>query len=72
MTNMPFEELEAVYDALAASIDQAGPDREALLLTKLALVLAERVGDLDTFNDALQIALQDLDIEPQPLPSTTR
>ena len=72
MTSMPFEELETVYDNLASAIDQAGNDKEALLLTKLALVLADRIGNLDTFNDALRTALQDLDIEPQPLQTTTR
>ena len=72
MTSMPFEELETVYDNLASAIDQVGSDKEALLLTKLALVLANRIGDLDTFNDALRTALQDLDIEPQPLQTTTR
>ena len=72
MTSMPCEELETVYDNLASAIDQVGSDKEALLLTKLALVLANRIGDLDTFNDALRTALQDLDIEPQPLQTTTR
>ena len=37
MTSMPFEELETVYDNLASAIDQVGSDKEALLLTKLAL-----------------------------------
>ena len=72
MASMPLEEVETVYDNLASAIDQAGSDKEALLLTKLALVLANRIGDLDTFNDALRTALQDLDIEPQPLQTTTR
>ena len=32
--------LEAVYDALAQAIDQAGPERTELLLVKLALFAA--------------------------------
>ncbi len=65
--SMPLTDLEAAYDMLASAIDQAGPDKELLLLTKFALVLADRVGSIDTYNEALRIALQDLDIEPKPL-----
>lgn len=67
MKSMPFPELETAYDALAAAIDKAGADKELLLLTKLALVLADRVGGIDTFIEALRVAQEDLDIEPQPL-----
>ena len=33
---------ERLYDALAAALDRAGPDVQALYLTKLVLLLANR------------------------------
>jgi hypothetical protein len=60
MTAMPFEELEKVYECLAAAIDRAGPDSEALFLTKLALTLGHKLGDAAAFQDAVAMALQDL------------
>ena len=39
MSAMPFEDFETAYETLATAIDQAGPAREALFLTRLALVL---------------------------------
>jgi hypothetical protein len=52
--------LEAVYDALAAAIDQAGPDKSELFLVKLALLNANALGSADRFQQQLQTALQDL------------
>ena len=37
MSKMPFDDLEAAYEALATAIDTAGAEREALFLTRLAL-----------------------------------
>jgi hypothetical protein len=37
MSAMPFEDFETAYETLATAIDQAGPAREALFLTRLAL-----------------------------------
>ena len=37
MSAMPFEDFETAYEALAMAIDSAGPEREALFLTRLAL-----------------------------------
>lgn len=37
--------LEDVYAALADGIDEAGPDREALFLSKVALLLAQALDD---------------------------
>ena len=34
---------ERLYDALAQAVDAAGPAQEALLLTKLALLLANQM-----------------------------
>jgi hypothetical protein len=52
--------LETVYDALAAAIDQAGPERSELMLVKLALLNAQTLGDAALFRQQLQAALQDL------------
>jgi hypothetical protein len=60
MTAMPFEDLEAAYEALAAAIDSAGPEREALFLTRLALVLGHELGDVAAFRTAVQTALEGL------------
>lgn len=58
-------QIEAVYEALAAAIDRAGPANEALFLAKLALLLGQRVGDPAVFAAAVEIALQDLDAPAQ-------
>ena len=60
MTTMSFEHLEQVYERLAHAIDQAGPANEALLLTKLVLLLARRQDDLAVFDESLASALADL------------
>ena len=60
MSQMPFDDLEAAYEALAVAIDAAGEKREALFLTRLALVLAHEVGDIDAFKRAVQTALEEL------------
>jgi hypothetical protein len=57
---MPFEQLEGAYEALAEAIDRAGPRNEAVFLTKLALTLAHRLGDLESLRDSVAIALDDL------------
>jgi hypothetical protein len=52
--------LEAVYDELAAAIDQAGPHNSELMLVKLALLNADALGDAQRFREHLQAALKDL------------
>jgi hypothetical protein len=52
--------LETVYDALATAIDQAGPEKTALFLVKLALLNAQALGDPQLFQEHLSTALQDL------------
>ena len=52
--------LEAVYDALAAAIDEAGPEKTELFLVKLALLNANALGSAERFQQQLQTALQDL------------
>lgn len=52
--------LEAVYDCLAETLDQAPPEQSELLLVKLALLLAQDLGDADRFAALARSALQDL------------
>jgi hypothetical protein len=60
MSAMPFYDLEKAYDMLADGIDTAGRAHEALFLTKLALVLAREVGDIEIFRKSVAMALMDL------------
>lgn len=53
-------DLEAVYDALAQAIDRVPADRSPLFLTKLALLLAQEVGDHGRVTRAIEAALRDL------------
>jgi len=53
--------LEAVYDALASAIDEAGPERSELFLVKLALLNAQALGSAEAFLQHLEAALRDLD-----------
>ncbi len=52
--------LETVYDALATAIDQAGPEKTALFLVKLALLNAQALANPQLFQEHLSTALQDL------------
>ena len=61
MSKMPFDDLEAAYEALATAIDTAGTEREALFLTRLALVLGHELGDVATFREAIRTALDGLE-----------
>ena len=38
-------DVETVYEALAETLDTVGPDKQALFLAKLALLLASDIGD---------------------------
>ena len=60
MTAMPSEDFEAAYESLAMAIDSAGPEREALFLTRLALVLGHELGDIAVFKTAIRTALEDI------------
>ena len=63
MSPMPFEDLETAYETLATAIDSAGAQREALFLTRLALVLGHELGDIAAFRTAIHTALEGLDQE---------
>ena len=61
MNAMPFEDFETAYEALATAIDSAGAEREALFLTRLALVLGHELGDIAAFKKAIRTALEGLE-----------
>jgi hypothetical protein len=61
MSPMPFEDLESAYETLATAIDSAGVPREALFLTRLALVLGHELGDIAIFKSAITTALEGLE-----------
>ncbi len=58
--SLPFDDLETAYEALATAIDTAGEQREALFLTRLALLLAHELGDIAAFKRAVATALEEL------------
>ncbi len=55
------EELERVYDHLAEALNTTGPDKESLFLSKLVLLLAQKLGDEETIRECIDIAGRDLD-----------
>ncbi len=58
--HLTVSEIEDIYDALAVAIDDAGRDREPVLLAKLALVMANMIGDRDRVLEAISISARDL------------
>lgn len=54
------EELEEVWELLAEAVDRAGPEREALFLSKLAVLLADALGDRERVGRLVEAALEDL------------
>jgi hypothetical protein len=48
------------YTACAHAINAAGRPRESLLLARLALLLADELGDIDRAKTALAAAIKDL------------
>jgi hypothetical protein len=58
--SLAVEDLEAVWERLAEAIDRAGPEREALFLSKLAVLLADALGDRTRVERLIEAALEDL------------
>ena len=54
------EEIEELWERLAIAIDQAGPERDRLMLAKLALLFADALGDAPRAAALIQSALEDL------------
>ena len=61
MSTMPSADFETAYETVATAIDSAGPEREALFLTRLVLVLGHELGDIAVFQDAVKTALDGLE-----------
>jgi hypothetical protein len=53
-------DLESVYDLLAEAIDATPPEQTTLMLSKLALLLAQALGDRDQVAALVQTARRDL------------
>lgn len=49
-------DLDAVFDQLAAAIDAVGPDEETMFLARLALLLADALGDRELVSAAIATA----------------
>lgn len=58
--SLAIEDLEAVWERLAEAIDRAGPEREALFLSKLAVLFADALGDRARVERLIETALEDL------------
>lgn len=56
---------ERLYDALAEAVDRAGPEHEALFLTKLVLLLANQLNDEPEICRALALALDEIRLSPE-------
>jgi len=54
------EDMESTYELLAEVIDRAGESGEKLLLTKLCLTLAHKLGSLQEIKEAIATAEMDL------------
>jgi hypothetical protein len=69
-TTLSLAALEDFYDALAQGIDRAGDAQAPVFLAKLALLLAQRIGDPVVLQQAVVAALAGLaepaDGEPPP------
>ena len=54
------EELELALEMLAGAINEAGPEKETLLLSKLCFTLANELADLEILQAAIDTAKSDL------------
>lgn len=57
--SLPLPDLEQVYDDLASAVDRAGEQSERFL-AKLALLLAQELGDAQRVAAHIDTALRDL------------
>ena len=58
--SLTLPDLEKVYDLLAEAIDAVPADKTELLLVKLALLLAQDLGDRERFAALTVVAKRDL------------
>jgi len=59
-TGLTIGGLETAYDQLASAIDAVGQDKSELFLVKLALLVAQQMGDEAVFGELIQRAQKDL------------
>lgn len=52
--------MEMLWERLAAAIDKAGPEQDRLMLAKLALLLAEALGDAERAAASIEAAGENL------------
>lgn len=55
------EDVKALWNELAIAITAAGPSRDRLLLAKLVLLLARRIGDRTAVSVDIGEAMRDLE-----------
>lgn len=60
MAHLPLAGLEQVYDEIAQALDRVGEPHSELFLVKLALLLANELGDPARVVQLLEVAQQDL------------
>lgn len=65
----PPDARDRVYTHCARAITEAGTDREALMLSRLALLMFEAVGDEARCHLAIEQALQDLPVPSMSSPA---
>ena len=61
MTQKNPANMEDVYAALAEGIDAVGPEKEAMFLAKVALLLAQELGDCDRALELISSAQGNMD-----------
>ncbi len=54
-------EVEAVYEALAETLDMVGDEKQRMFLAKLALLLARDVGDVGLVRQRIEEAAKHLE-----------
>lgn len=57
---LPAGLLERNWEALAGALNEAGPDKEAVFLAKVALLLSSMLPDPDRLARVIEVALRDL------------
>jgi hypothetical protein len=57
---LPVDDLEALWERLADAIDAVGPERDRVFLAKLAIVLAQEIGDARRIDALISVARADL------------
>ncbi|AZG06432.1 DUF2783 domain-containing protein [Pigmentiphaga sp. H8] len=57
---LPAGLLERNWEALAVALNEAGPDKEAVFLAKVALALSSMLPDPGRLAQVIEVALRDL------------